>query len=193
MFNKLLIIFLFNFIIIFSKNNMESKIISIVLLQEGDKVFKSKRELSKYGIRENTLKEYNEKYKTNYQIETLTKKDATNISAALVKKYRVNEIKDNYFKLIIFDTIFNTGYSSGSVILQKSLNRYYRTNLKVDGIMGTQTINSLNRVKDSERFVQIFLNERLKYYKSLKEWEIYKKGWTKRVDDLKNKKLSKKN
>ncbi|MGL4787437.1 MAG: putative peptidoglycan-binding domain-containing protein, partial [Cetobacterium sp.] len=94
---------------------------------------------------------------------------------------------------IIFDTIFNTGYSSGSVILQKSLNRYYRTNLKVDGIMGTQTINSLNRVKDSERFVQIFLNERLKYYKSLKEWEIYKKGWTKRVDDLKNKKLSKKN
>ncbi|WP_291943836.1 hypothetical protein, partial [Cetobacterium sp.] len=64
MFNKLLIIFLFNFIIIFSKNNMESKIISIVLLQEGDKVFKSKRELSKYGIRENTLKEYNEKYKT---------------------------------------------------------------------------------------------------------------------------------
>lgn len=183
MFNKLLIIFLFNFIIIFSKNNMESKIISIVLLQEEDKVFKSKRELSKYGIRENTLKEYNEKYKTNYQIETLTKKDATNISAALVKKYRVNEIKDNYFKLIIFDTIFNTGYSSGSVILQKSLNRYYRTNLKVDGIMGTQTINSLNRVKDSERFVQIFLNERLKYYKSLKEWKIYKKGWTKRVDD----------
>lgn len=192
MFNKLLIIFLFNFIIIFSKNNMESKIISIVLLQEEDKVFKSKRELSKYGIRENTLKEYNEKYKTNYQIETLTKKDATNISAALVKKYRVNEIKDNYFKLIIFDTIFNTGYSSGSVILQKSLNRYYRTNLKVDGIMGTQTINSLNRVKDSERFVQIFLNERLKYYKSLKEWKIYKKGWTKRVDDLKIKNICKK-
>lgn len=192
MFNKLLIIFLFNFIIIFSKNNMESKIISIVLLQEEDKVFKSKRELSKYGIRENTLKEYNEKYKTNYQIETLTKKDATNISAALVKKYRVNEIKDNYFKLIIFDTIFNTGYSSGSVILQKSLNRYYRTNLKVDGIMGTQTINSLNRVKDSERFVQIFLNERLKYYKSLKEWKIYKKGWTKIVDDLKIKNICKK-
>ena len=148
MFYKLLIIFLFNFMIVLSK---------------------SERELSKYGIRENTLNEYNNKYNTNYQIETLTKNQAIEISAELVKKYHINEIKENYLKLIIFDTIFNTGYFSGSSILQKSLNRYYGTTVKVDGIIGSKTINLLNKVEDTERFSQIFLKERLTYYKKLKE------------------------
>lgn len=187
---KLFIIFLLNFIVIFSKNDIESKIILVVLAQEGNLVFKSERELSKYGIRENTLNEYNREYNTNYQIETLTKNQAIEITAILAKKYRINEIKDNYFKLIVFDTIFNTGYFSGSSILQRSLNRYYGTKIKVDGIMGSQTINLLNKVKDSERFIQIFLNERLRYYKNLKEWETYKNGWILRVNNLKNKKLS---
>ncbi|MGL5367421.1 MAG: putative peptidoglycan-binding domain-containing protein [Cetobacterium somerae] len=192
MFYKLLIIFLLNFMVVFSKNDIESKIILVVLAQEGNSILKSERELSKYGIRENTLNEYNKKYNTNYQIETLTKNQAIEISAELVKKYRINEIKDNYFKLIIFDTIFNTGYFSGSSILQKSLNRYYGKTVKIDGIMGSKTINLLNKVKDSERFIQIFLNERLTYYKNLKEWKIYKNGWIIRIDNLKNNKLSKK-
>lgn len=192
MFYKLLIIFLFNFMIVLSKSDIETKIILVVLAQEGDSTFKSERELSKYGIRENTLNEYNNKYNTNYQIETLTKNQAIEISAELVKKYRINEIKDNYLKLIIFDTIFNTGYFSGSSILQKSLNKYYGTTVKVDGIMGSKTINLLNKVEDPERFSQIFLKERLTYYKKLKEWEVYKNGWIMRVDNLKNNKLSKK-
>ena len=161
MFYKLLIIFLFNFMIVLSKSDIETKIILIVLAQEGGSTFKSERELSKYGIRENTLNEYNNKYNTNYQIETLTKNQAIEISAELVKKYRINEIKDNYLKLIIFDTIFNTGYFSGSSILQKSLNKYYGTTVKVDGIMGSKTINLLNKVENPERFSQIFLKERL--------------------------------
>lgn len=189
---KLFIIFLFNFIVTFSRNDVESKIILVILCQEGDLVFKNERELSKYSIRENILNEYNNKYNTNYRIETLTKNQAIEISAELVKKYRINEIKDNYFKLIIFDTIFSIGYFRGSSILQKSLNRYYGKTVKIDGIMGSKTINLLNKVKDSERFIQIFLNERLTYYKNLKEWKIYKNGWIIRIDNLKNNKLSKK-
>ncbi|MGL4511169.1 hypothetical protein, partial [Cetobacterium sp.] len=71
-------------------------IISEVLSHEGDKLVKTQKELSKYGIRNFLLIEYNKKFNKNYEIKSLTEDQAREIAEHLLTEYRLNEIKHSY-------------------------------------------------------------------------------------------------
>lgn len=190
--NYILAFFIFiGFNLTYSCDNIEvhKKIVEYVLEHEGDKILKTKYEYSKYGIRNSLLKNYNKKYKLNYTIKTLTKEKASEVSLDLMKEYKIMKIEKCNIKLIIYDLFYNAGPKAGTIISQKSINRYfYNMKIKEDGIMGQETIESLNKIDDLETFIAIFTEERLKYYSSLKNWEKYKNGWMKRINSFFEKK-----
>lgn len=175
----------FNFKITFSCENLNihRKIMEHILLHEGDKILKNKFEYSKFGIKNSTLKKYNKKYNTNYTIKSLNKNEAIDVGISLMNEYKINQIESCNLKLIIFDLFYNAGPTAGGLITQISLNKYNKKNIiKEDGIMGSKTIKNLNNVKNTNAFIYIFLKERLKYYSNLKNWNLYKNGWIKRID-----------
>lgn len=65
---------------------------------------------------------------------------------------------------IIFDHSVNTGVSRGVKIVQELLNRLDNTGLTVDGVMGTNTLNAINRSKNSSRLYNSYKYMRLDYY-----------------------------
>ena len=157
-------------------------IISEVLSHEGDKLVKTQKELSKYGIRNFLLIEYNKKFHKNYEIKSLTESQAREIAEHLLTEYRLNEIKHSYSQMMIFDIFFNGGYNAGAVITQRALKKYKPSeNIEVDGILGSKTIAIINSVQDHEKFIDLITEERINYYKSLTGWQLYGKGWEKRI------------
>ncbi|MDX8336056.1 lysozyme family protein [Candidatus Cetobacterium colombiensis] len=157
-------------------------IISEVLSHEGDKLVKTQKEFSKYGIRNFILLEYNKKFNKNYEIKSLTETQAREIAEHLLVKYRLNEIKHSYSQMMIFDIFFNGGYNAGAVVTQRALKRYKPSeNIEVDGVLGSKTIAVINSVQDHEKFIDLMTEERINYYKSLNSWSLYGKGWKKRI------------
>lgn len=165
---------------------IHKKVVESVLEHEGDKILKTKYEYSKYGIRNSLLKRYNKKYKLNYSIKTLNKEKASKIALDLMDEYKITKIERCDIKLVIYDLFYNAGPRAGTLVSQRALNRYYNNNIYLieDGIMGSETIKFLNKIVDLKLFVIIFLEERLNYYSTLKNWKKYKNGWTKRINSF---------
>lgn len=161
-------------------------IISEVLSHEGDKLVRTQKELSKYGIRNFLLLDYNKKFQKDYEIKTFTEEQAREIAEHLLIDYRLDEIKHSYSQMMIFDIFFNGGYNAGAVVTQRALKRYKPSEeIVVDGILGSKTIKVINSVEDHEKFIDLITEERIAYYKSLNSWEIYGKGWEKRINAYK--------
>lgn len=181
MFKFLSLFFMFTVVgIIYPCDDMEvhKKIIEYTLKYEGEKILKTKDEYSKYGIRNSLLKNYNKKHKLNYNIKTLDKEKANEIALDLMKEYRILAIKRCDVKLVVYNLFCNAGPRIGALVSQRTLNRYFNNHIKLneDGIMGKETIMYLNEIVDLKLFIRIFIDERLKYYSNLKNWEKYKNG-----------------
>lgn len=87
---------------------------------------------------------------------------------------------------IIFDWCVNSGYW-GSCGVQKTLNRFFDCDLKLDGIIGNQTIAAINSCEPAALFKVIKL-ARVHYYQTIaKRGENAKflKGWLRRIEDFK--------
>ena len=162
------------------------KVIEYVLEHEGEKILKTKYEYSKYGIRNSLLKKYNKKYKLNYNLKTLNKENANEIALDLMKEYKILGIEKCDVKLLVYDVFYNAGPKAGTKVSQRALNRYFNNQIGLieDGIMGEETIKYLNKIMDLKLFIKIFIDERLKYYSSLKNWKKYKNGWKKRINSF---------
>lgn len=174
---------------IYSCDDIEvhKKVINYVLDHEGDKILKTKYEYSKYGIRNSLLKRYNKKNKLNYTIKTLNKEKATEIALDLMNEYKINKIERCDVKLIVYDLFYNAGPKTGTLISQRTLNRYHngdKIDISEDGRMGEETLKYLNKIEDLKSFILIFTEERLEYYSTLKNWEKYKNGWKKRINSF---------
>lgn len=74
----------------------------------------------------------------------------------------------------VFDFAVNSGIKRAVKNLQSVLG------VDVDGIIGNQTIGAANS-KPLLPIIQAYHDKRLNYLMSLKSWEIYDKGWGKRV------------
>lgn len=169
-----------------SNEDINKMIAKRILDFEGETVVRTEREHSKYGITSGTLRSYNKVKKTHLEVDTLSKEKAIEIIIYLMDQFKVNEIKDPRIRIILFDTIFNTGRARAVRIAQKTFNFYNDlygdgNRIKVDTILGKETIKSLNNIDNVDMFVQLYIYERLEVYKSFKEWDKYKAGWTKRV------------
>lgn len=169
------------------------QIIEQILKFEGGDLVDNATEYSKYGLTKQFINKYNKKYKTQYVVKKLSKDDAVKIMTNMMKDTRVSEIKNPEIRVLVFDTLYNSGNYRAGLITQATINYYYRVYSKgrknvisEDGILGTNTIKYLNKIDKPEIFKQLFIYERLNSYKKLNNWNKYGNGWTKRIIEVSN-------
>ncbi len=99
------------------------------------------------------------------------------------KKYRIDSINSGSLQEIIFDWCVNSGYW-GSCGVQKVLNRFFDCDLKMDGIIGNQTIAAINSCAPEQLFNAI-KSARIHYYHIIAKKgqnQIFLKGWLRRIN-----------
>ena len=121
----------------------------------------------------------------------------------LVKDFYYNKFWSKYhlddlpypLDIVFFDTIVNIGPRNSIKLLQSLLNREFNTKLKVDGILGPKTLNTLKQILSNTKNLTpkqlsiLYLREREIYYinlcnKNPSKYKIFLKGWTNRVFNL---------
>jgi len=79
---------------------------------------------------------------------------------------------------LCFDFAVNSGVNRAIVILQQSID------VIVDGHLGPITISKVNKIyqENPENLIEKYSDNKETFYKSLKTFPIYGKGWLNRVD-----------
>lgn len=110
------------------------------------------------------------------EVKNLTKKEASEIYR---KKYW-NPIKGDELPggidMVVMDYGVNSGVSRSVKLLQAMLG------VTQDGVVGPNTIKAAWAVKDTQKFVHEFMDNRLRFLKGLKTWPTFSKGWQARVN-----------
>lgn len=149
------------------------KAVSFVLEQEGGYVNNphDKGGETKYGI--------SKKAYPDVDVENLTLDQAKEI----YKKDYWNKCKCDYLpdalSVAVFDFAVNSGIKRAIKYLQLSLG------VTVDGIIGNQTLGACNRLP-TKNILEDYLNKRLQYLMSLKDFKYFGNGWGKRVERVRS-------
>ena len=126
---------------------------------------------TKYGI---SKKQY-----PDLDIENLTIEKAKEIyHRDYWDRYKCRFLPD-YLSVALFDSVVNSNVKRMIKLLQKALG------VTVDGIIGNETIGASNRLP-AKKVLNDFLDLRLEYLMSLKDWKYFGKGWAARVFKLRN-------
>lgn len=83
----------------------------------------------------------------------------------------------DYLSVAVFDFAINSGVKPAARILQTVLN------VKVDGIIGNQTLGAANRMPPRQ-VLKDYMDLRIEYMQKSKMWWKYKDGWTDRVQRI---------
>lgn len=100
-------------------------------------------------------------------------------------KYRIESINHEALQEIIFDWCVNSGYW-GSCGVQKVLNRFFDSDLKLDGIIGNQTVAAINACNPEQLFNAIKA-ARIHYYEVIArkgENAKFLEGWLRRIESF---------
>lgn len=125
---------------------------------------------TKFGI---SKKQY-----PNLDIPTLTLDQAKEIyHKEYWTRYRCQHLPD-CLSVCLFDAVVNSNSLRMIKILQESLG------VTADGIIGNETIGACNRLP-LRPIVEKFMDKRLEYLMSLKDWKYFGKGWLARVNRVK--------
>ena len=126
---------------------------------------------TKYGV---SKKQY-----PNLDVENLTIEKAKEIyHRDYWDRYKCRFLPD-YLSVALFDSVVNSNAKRMIKLLQKALG------VTVDGIIGNETIGAANRLP-AKKVLNDFLDLRLEYLMSLKDWKYFGKGWAARVFKLRN-------
>ncbi|MCU4166619.1 glycoside hydrolase family 108 protein [Carboxylicivirga caseinilyticus] len=101
------------------------------------------------------------------------------------KRFKIDEISNGSLQEIIFDWCVNSGVW-GARGVQKVLNRFFDCELKLDGIIGKNTIKALNSCPPEMLFNAI-KSARIHYYNTIAQRgqnQKFLKGWMKRVNSI---------
>ena len=133
---------------------------------------------------------------TNYgiTIKVLSEYRKTEVSVEDVQRLSIGEAKQIYFKnywkpiqgdqlpigvnLSVFDFAVNAGVSRAAKTLQKIVN------VQQDGIIGLVTLKAVQTF-DVEDMIKRLAAERVLFYRSLKTFSVFGKGWLRRTDLIK--------
>lgn len=125
---------------------------------------------TKYGISKRSNPEID--------IPSLTKKDAKEI---YYKKYwfpfRFDELSSETLAIKVFDVGVNVGTKKAIKWLQKCVGA------TVDGIIGPETIRLTNQAPQAQ-VLEDFLSMAEDYYRALKSFSVFGRGWLNRLEDL---------
>lgn len=83
--------------------------------------------------------------------------------------------------------VFDYGVNSGTARAAKVLQRVLA--VRDDGVIGPETLSSARR-GSVKSIVAALCNERLTFLRSLRTWSVFGKGWSRRVDEVKQASLA---
>lgn len=84
--------------------------------------------------------------------------------------------------LVVFDFGVNAGPARAARMLQRILG------VAEDGSIGPVTLSAAF-ARDRENLIHDFSDDRLEYYKGLKTWPVFGRGWTRRTEQIRNEAL----
>ena len=124
---------------------------------------------TKYGISKRAY--------PNLDIKNLSKEQAKEIyKMDYWDKVNASSLPESV-RLMVFDCAVNQGAPFSRIILQKSLG------VVKDGIIGPKTLKAFERVPES-LVISKMAKYRLDRYSALPHWNVYGKGWTRRLLDI---------
>lgn len=163
---------------------MVDRIVYDVIKREGGFVnnLLDKGGATKYGITIKTLSDWRKKELTPHDVELLTIEEAAEIYQELyINRPKINLIKDEGLRALVFDTGVHSGTAAAIKLLQQSIGT------KPDGILGAVTLGVVAAFKPQE-VRERFLNARLAYLNNIlarnPSQVVFEKGWHNRIDEL---------
>lgn len=131
------------------------------------------------GITHKTLAAWRGQPVTKDDVRNLTRDEACEI-------YRANYWNalncDNMpagVDLVVFDFGVNAGVGRSAKLLQKIVH------VEQDGQVGPITIGAVNAI-DARFVINAFSDGRMDHYRSLRHWETFKNGWTRRTTEIRS-------
>lgn len=80
---------------------------------------------------------------------------------------------------VVFDGAVNSGVAQSVKWLQRALG-----SVKVDGVIGQETIEAVRRLNDHDVLIAKIIDRRMAFLRALKTWSTFGKGWKRRVDGV---------
>ncbi|MCM1294187.1 MAG: hypothetical protein NC133_04685 [Prevotella sp.] len=140
------------------------------------------------GITGPTLKQYNKLHPTfNFpdNVKDLTSEQIDQIYKELFfENRRIDEIENERMGYAIYDMGVMSKFKNVVKLVQETINEVTNDNVSVDGIIGDETINALNKIPDDnvDDFMETLKENRLEYLRGLDTWDEYGRGWTARTN-----------
>lgn len=159
---------------------MFEKCIEIVLQKEGGFVNHSADPggATNYGITIKVLSEYR---KTEVNVEDVQRLSVGEAKQIYFKNYWKSIQGDqlpNGVNLSVFDFAVNAGIFQAVKVLQKVVN------VRQDGMIGPITLKAVQTF-EAKTVIESFAAERVLFYKGLKTFSIFGKGWLRRTESVK--------
>lgn len=173
---RILVILILINLTIFSMTAKE-QIISNTLSFEGEKMYMN----SMRGIELNTLKVFNKKNGTKWVLHKLTNNQAVIIAESLYWDDKLDYIHPEV-AMSIFDYTFNSNPDKA----YKRIHKLFKSDPKP--YMTLELVAKINSVYKQDA-IELINNNRLNYLKTLKSFKLHGKGWSKRVNSIKNFKI----
>lgn len=105
------------------------------------------------------------------------------------KRYNIDKIKNKTIAAHVLDSTINPSPGYTGRWLQEEINKHLKTDMKVDGILGSKTRAALEKAEKIGALNEInngLAKKRIKYYKNIAEKNPKKrgflKGWIKRAE-----------
>lgn len=83
---------------------------------------------------------------------------------------------------VTFDGSVNSGPKQSIKWLQRALGSLYTG--KIDGVMGTITLDAVAAVNDMDALIARIIDRREAFLRALKTWPTFGKGWQRRIDQV---------
>lgn len=82
-----------------------------------------------------------------------------------IQATRVDEIADSRIREYVFDSVVNHPYRDAVVMLQSALRDGLGKDVSIDGVLGSKTLETINRMSAAEReiFEQWLLSKRIDF------------------------------
>jgi len=139
------------------------------------------------GIQQETLNKYNQKFPDKnfpQDVKDLKPEQAKEIyKREYWDNTNIPKIENERIRNAVFDMNAMSIPSIVGKTVQNSLNTYTNAELKVDGIMGSKTINAINSITNDKvaSFMEILKAERMESLQKMSNWPTAKGGWTTRT------------
>lgn len=133
-----------------------------------------------HGVTQKTLSEWRGRPVTVEEVKNLTLPDAESCALAMFWNPIRGDMLPGGIDLMVADFAFHSGPGRAAKMLQRTVG------CDADGMVGEQTVGACRSAPDARIVIADLHAARLVYLQGLDTWPRYGKGWTRRVDSLRD-------